>query len=74
MKVFLLLVGVALATSLPRDEFQEHIKKINSMETTWKAGHNFDERITMEDVKRWCGALSNPNSRLEGREKLLLFF
>jgi len=64
MKVFCLLVSIAIATALPNNEFGNQIYRVNNMKTTWKAGHNFAEGTTLEDVKHWCGALHNPNKVL----------
>ena len=63
MKAIFLLVSIAFVAALPRDEFQHHINKVNSIKTTWKAGHNFDDGVTLKDVQRMCGALSNPTIR-----------
>lgn len=66
MKFVLLLGVLALVSALPRDsKFQEHINYVNSIKTTWTAGHNFGEGTTMEYVKGLCGALSNPVLRAQ---------
>lgn len=71
MKVFCLLVSVAIAAALPHNDFVNQINRVNNMKTTWKAGNNFAEGTTLDDVKHWCGALHNPNKILPSKN---LFF
>jgi len=68
MKLLLFVIGVALVTCKPHDEFQKHIDRVNTARTTWKAGHNFDEGTTMNYIKGLCGALSNPTVQLPVKE------
>lgn len=71
MKVFLialLAVSSALASRVHplSDEF---IKKINSAQTTWKAGRNFDANTNLADIKRLLGVLPrNGKPRLPAKE------
>lgn len=74
MKLILVLFGLfAMATGKPNNEFQEHIDIVNSMKTTWKAGHNFGKYIDLSYIKGLCGAISNPSLRqsLPGKITLL---
>ena len=43
----------------------KHIEIVNSNpKSTWKAGHNFGEYITLDYIRGLCGALKNPNKEL----------
>lgn len=48
---------ISLVQAKPQNEFQVQIDVVNSMETTWKAGHNFGKYISMKHIKSLCGAL-----------------
>jgi len=48
---------VSLAQAKPQNEFQEQIDIVNSLETTWTAGHNFGKYMSMNHIKALCGAL-----------------
>jgi len=52
---------VALVSGKPYNEFQEHIDIVNSLKTTWTAGHNYGKYITLDHIKSLCGALKFPN-------------
>ncbi|XP_054155194.1 cathepsin B-like [Oppia nitens] len=62
---FLILLATLLASSLQSPtgpkSFDEIIDYVNSLDTTWKAGKNFDDSYTLEDIKVKLGALEEPN-------------
>merc|ERR550519_1173716 len=71
--LYLLLALVAIASAKPQKtpyKQEAIIEYINSIHTTWKAGKNFDEVYTLEDIKAMCGALKSPEPILKERESL----
>lgn len=62
MKGVILFSLCTLISSLPHaiEEFQYIIDEVNSLQTTWKAGHNF-ENIDLEYIQGLCGTLDDPN-------------
>lgn len=61
MLAILCLALLAFAQAKPTNEFQEQIDLVNSLESTWVAGHNFGKYISMDYIKSLCGVLDNPN-------------
>lgn len=61
MLAILCLALIAFAQAKPTNEFQEQIDLVNSLESTWVAGHNFGKYISMDYIKSLCGVLDNPN-------------
>ncbi|XP_046392676.1 cathepsin B [Ischnura elegans] len=61
LEIFFLTALISTAVSLNplSDEFVNHI---NSLNTTWKAGHNFGPHVSMKYIKRLMGV--HPESRL----------
>lgn len=59
--IFALAVTAALAGNMFFDQ-QSMIEHVNSLKTTWKAGHNhyFDGR-TMDEIKQLMGTLETPS-------------
>ena len=61
MKILLLccLLSVAFAKPSQKDLynplFQDIIDMVNSKQTTWKAGHNFDANVDHAYLKHLCG-------------------
>lgn len=54
MKVF---AWVIIATNA--SEFTTIINEVNKADANWVAGENFNQKTTMDDVKKWLGAWSN---------------
>ena len=72
MKVLVLccLLSVAFAKSSSKQElynplFQSIIDEVNKKETTWKAGHNFDENVNHDYLKHLCGTFLDDPIREE---------
>jgi len=65
MWTILLLCSAALALPTHNTNFQPMIDYVNSLGTTWKAGHNYGEGMTWEYLKAQCGTfMDDPNLKL----------
>jgi hypothetical protein len=64
-----LSLSVAFASAMPANVdplSQEAIDHINSLDgMTWKAGKNFADSYTIDDIKAMCGALKSPHPFLK---------
>jgi cathepsin B len=59
------LIGVVVCNPTKPHPFQEMIDHINSLpQSTWKAGRNFGESITLGHIEGLCGSLINPAGKI----------
>ncbi|XP_039263546.2 cathepsin B-like [Styela clava] len=65
MKIILAILGLLVAVEATphivasfSPSFKEIVDHVNSLGTTWKAGHNFDPlHYTPDTIARWCGTI-----------------
>lgn len=72
--LYLVLALVAVVSAKPAhiDPLsEESIDYINTVAKTWKAGKNFAEGWTLQDIEGLCGALKSPERILEGKLRLM---
>lgn len=60
MNFFVLCMLFAIAYGKPSEgfynpSFQPIIDEVNSKQTTWKAGHNFDKNVDQKHLELLCG-------------------